>query len=226
MFDQLIESKKKAEVKKGLGIGFFSLLIHTGIVLGAVYATLSAKQNDEGVVVDTNMVYLNQEEQQKPQEQEQQVVLDVPLKGFQTVVALSEIPTDIPPVNLNEQFDPKDYSGTGVEGGVSTGAVPTSNQVFMESLVEERPERLSGPPLVYPPMLQTAGIQGTVVVEAVVDTTGRVEPNSLKIVSSPHPGFDGPAKLLVQKSLFRPARVGGRAVRVLIRVPINYTLRR
>lgn len=225
MFDTLIESKKKTEVKKGLGMGTISLIMHSSIIVAAVYATLSAGQKDEGPIIDTAMVYLTQQED-KPQEEQPQVVLDVQLKGFQTVVAPTEIPTDIPPVNLNEQFDPKDYSGTGVEGGSGSGITPTGNQVFLEALVEERPEHLSGPPPAYPPMLQQAQIQGVVVVEAIIDTTGRVEPNSVKIVQSPHPGFDLAAKTFVLKSLYRPARVSGRAVRVLIRQPVNFQLRR
>ncbi|MBI1967803.1 MAG: energy transducer TonB [Gemmatimonadetes bacterium] len=226
MFDNLIESKKKTEVKKGLGVGTVSLFLHTAIIAAVVYATLSAGQTDAGVVIDTAMVYLSQQEEQKPEEEQPQVVLDVPLKGFQTVIAPTEIPTDIPPVNLNEQFDPRDYSGTGVEGGLATGLVPTGNQVFIESLVEERPERLSGPPLVYPDLLRQAGIQGQVVVEAIIDTTGRVEANSVKIILSPHSGFDQSAKNMVLKSLYRPARVSGRAVRVLIRQPINFQITR
>ncbi len=109
------------------------------------------------------MVFLNQEEQKKPEEQPP--VVDVPqLKGFQTVVAPTDIPTNIPPINLQEHFDPKDYTGTGVEGGIGTGIVPSSDQVFMESVVEERPEVLSGPALNYPDLLRQAGVQGRVLV--------------------------------------------------------------
>ena len=226
MFENLIESKKKAETKKGLGVGTISAIMHTVLIVGAVYATASAAKAGEEQVIDTAMVFLSEQQEEKQEEEPPPVVLDVPLKGFQTVIAPTEIPTDIPPVNLQEQFDPKDYSGTGVEGGLASGLVPTGNQVYIESLVEERPERLSGPPLVYPDLLRQAQIQGVVVVEAVIDTTGRVEPNSVKIISSPHSGFDQSAKNVVLKSLYRPARVSGRAVRVLIRQPINFQLTR
>src|SRR5439155_20024286 len=147
--------------------------------------------------------------------------LDVPLKGFQTVVAPEVIPTNIPTVNLTEHFDPKDYSGTGVEGGLATGMVPSGNDVFMESIVEEKPSILSGPQLVYPDLLRQAGIQGRVIVQVIVDTTGRAEPNSVKVLQSPNPGFDQPAKNYVLKSLYRPARVHGRAVRVLVNQPLG-----
>jgi len=154
VFDTLIESKRKSNSKRLFGVGFMSLTIHTVIIAGAVYATLNAGQTDNSVKVDTTVVYL-QQQQQKPPEQ-QPVQLDIPLKGFQTVVAPEVVPTNLPPVNLQEHFDPKDYSGTGVEGGLGTGLVPTGNEVFMEAIVEEKPSVLSGPVPVYPELLKQA----------------------------------------------------------------------
>jgi protein TonB len=222
VFDTLIESKKKADAKKAFGLGVVSLVGHGGVVIFAVIATLTASQAAEEMMVDTTMVFLNQEEQKQ---EEQPPVLDIPqLKGFQTVVAPTDIPTNIPPINLQEHFDPKDYTGTGVEGGIGTGIVPSSDQVFMESVVEERPEVLSGPPPQYPDLLRQAGIQGRVIVQAIIDTSGRAEPPSVKVIQSPNPGFDQNARTYVLKALFRPARVHGRAVRVLVNLPIDFKI--
>lgn len=225
MFDTLIESKRKPNVKGGSAASLFSLIFHTALVAGAVYATLTAGETAEEVVIDTAMVYLSDKQEEEKPEEPPPVVLDVPLKGFQTVLAPTEIPTDIPPIDLSETFDPRDYSGVGVEGGVATGIEPTANQVYLEAVVEEKPEPLSGPPLQYPELLRQAQIQGRVLVEAIIDTSGRAEPNSIKIVQSPHPGFDQPAKNYMRQALFRPARVHGRPVRVLVRLPIDFKLR-
>ncbi len=222
MFDNLIESKKKSNRRKLFGVGFVSLTIHTAVIAAAVIATLHAGQTDNSVRVDTALVFIEQQQQQKPPEQ-QPVQLDVPLKGFQTVVAPDVIPTNLPPVNLQEKFDPKDYSGSGVEGGLATGMV-LGNEVFMEAIVEEKPSVLSGPIPVYPELLKQAQIQGRVLVQAVIDTLGRAELNSVKILQSPNPGFDQSARQYVLKALFRPARVHGRAVRVLINIPIDYKI--
>jgi len=222
VFETLIESKRKRDRKKYFGVGVVSLVVHTAIIAGAVIATLNAGQSDTKVRVDTAMVYL-QEQQQKPPEQ-QPVQLDVPLNVFQNVVATTEIPTNIPPVNLQEKFDPKDYSGSGVEGGTANGMVPTGNEVFMEAIVEEKPSVLSAPQPPYPELLRQAGIQGRVLIQAVIDTTGRAEPNSIKIIQSPNPGFDQPSRTWIQHALFRPARVHGRAVRVLVQVPLDYRI--
>jgi protein TonB len=96
----------------------------------------------------------------------------------------------------------------------------------MESVVEERPEMLTHPPLQYPDLLRQAGVQGRVLVQAIIDTSGRAEPASVKVIQSPNPGFDQPAKQMILKGLFRPARVHGRAVRVLVNVPIDFTIKR
>lgn len=225
MFEHLIESKRKADVKKGVSTGFMSLVIHGGVIAGAVYATLASGKAEDTGPVDTMMVYVSQEEEQK-QEEPEPVVLDVQLKGFQTIAAPTEIPTDIPEIDLKETFDPKNYSGVGVEGGSATGIVLSSDQVFLESVVEERPERLTGPNPQFPDLLRQAGVQGRVLVQGVIDTTGRAIPNTVRVVQSPHPGFDEAAKRIMLQSLFRPGRVGGRAVKVLVSLPVDFTLKR
>ena len=40
-------------------------------------------------------------------------------------------------------------------------------------------------------------------VQAIIDTSGRAEPPSVKIIQSPNPGFDQPAKNYVLRALFR-----------------------
>src|SRR5437660_1536840 len=63
-----------------------------------------------------------------------------------------------------------------------------------------------------------------VVIGAVAATLGRVEPRSVSIVASPDPGFAVSARDYVLRALFRPARVHGRPVRVLVRLPIDFAL--
>lgn len=98
--------------------------------------------------------------------------------------------------------------------------------VFKESVVDERPELLSGPALTYPDLLRQAGVQGRVLVQAILDTLGRAEPESVEILQSPNPGFDSSARDYVLQAMFRPGRVHGRAVRVLVNIPIDYSVRK
>lgn len=223
MFDVLIESKKQSQRGKLAGTSIVSIVFHTLVIGGLVYATLSAGETDNAITEDTAMVYVQQETKQPDQPQ---VQLEVQFKGFQTVVAPTDIPTNIPPVNLQDRFDPRDFTGVGVEGGTASGLVPTADAVLSVDVVQEKPERLAGPQPVYPPLLMQAGIEGTVMVQAIIDTMGRVEPSSVKVTQTANPGFNESAKQTVLKSLFRPARVYGKAVRVLIQLPVTYTIRR
>jgi len=212
----LLESRRKTGTKRLFGVGFASLAIHSAIVAGVVYATPHAAPRDD-VRMHTTVVLLAPQEQQKAADPPP-VQLAHALKGFQTVALPAQIPIDIPPVDLQQRFDPKDYSGCGVEGGLSR------NEVYAEALVEERPALLSAPPPIYPALLKQAGIQGRVILPAVIDTMGRVEPASVRIMKSPHPAFDQPTKDWVLKALFRPARLHGRGVRVSVNLRVDYSI--
>ncbi len=180
----LLESRRRISSKRLFGVGFASFTIHTAIIAGIVFATLHAAPRDDRVKVDTTVVLLAPQERQKPAEPAPVQLVDA-LKGFQTVAVPAQIPTNIPPIDLQQRFDPKDYSGSGVEGGRANGTVVSGSEVYAEALVEERPELLSAPPPVYPPLLRQAGIQGRVILRAVIDTTGRVEPASIRVIKSP-----------------------------------------
>ena len=219
---RLLETKRRTEKTKLFGSGAASLAFHAVLIGGAVYATLSARPADIAVRMDTTVVLLTPAQRQPavPPPAE----LAEPLRGFQTVTIPTQLPTAIPKLDLQERFDPKDYSGVGVEGGRANGVVPSGNEVYSESLVEERPSLLSAPPARYPDLLKQARIQGRVLLRAIVDTTGRVEPGSVVIATSPNPGFDLPAREWILKALFRPARMHGKAVRVHITQPLDYSI--
>ncbi len=102
---------------------------------------------------------------------------------------------------------------------------PRADTVYSESDVEEKPVRDSGPMLDYPTLLREARIEGEVVVEAIIDTLGRAEPTSLRVVQTANPGFNESAKDNVLETRFRPGRVHAKAVRVLVRLPIRFRLK-
>ncbi len=107
-------------------------------------------------------------------------------------------------------------------GGSGDGRA--ADQVYSEAAVDEPAAIVSAPPLEYPPALRQAGLQGRVTVQAVIDTLGRAEPASLKVIARPNTAFDQSARAYVLHAVYRPARVKGRAVRVLIRVPVDYRI--
>jgi protein TonB len=139
---------------------------------------------------------------------------------------------DIPPPQQNQHFDAADFSGVGVEGGVASGVVggtgPISDQPYMEAVVEERPEAITGTCIspTYPEILRQAGIDGRVTMEFIIDTLGRAERASLRVVSSVNQLFDAPARQAVLSCRFRPGRIQGHAVRVRVQQPINFQINR
>lgn len=107
-------------------------------------------------------------------------------------------------------------SGTPLEAGAGPMWSP---------FAETTPEVLSGPLPRYPDLLRQAGIQGRVVLEATVDTTGRAERASIFVAEATNPAFIGPATDALLATLFRPGRVNGQGVRVRVRIPYEFTIR-
>jgi protein TonB len=146
----------------------------------------------------------------------------VPTIGIPTIADLPEI--ELPSSVLQTGAPSHAVFPTSVPTTVTSGnGQPVGG--WSGVLGEARPEVLTGPLPVYPELLRQAGVQGHVVLEAVVDTTGRVRPASISVVSATNPGFVAPARQALLATLFRPARVGGRAVPMLVRVPFDFTIR-
>ncbi|PYP60435.1 MAG: hypothetical protein DMD44_02245 [Gemmatimonadetes bacterium] len=72
------------------------------------------------------------------------------------------------------------------------------------------------------PRCKRSGLDGTVVVEAALDSTGHVEPGSAHVVLSPNHAFDAEALRVVRGSVYRPARLQGRPVGAVIRQAIGF----
>jgi len=112
---------------------------------------------------------------------------------------------------------------------IYSGAVasPGTGQpgVLGDLLAEENAEILTGPLPAYPDLLRQAGIQGKVLLEAVVDTTGRVPAQSIVVVTATNPAFIAPARQALLATLFRPAMVGGKPVRMRVRIPYEFAIR-
>jgi TonB family protein len=74
----------------------------------------------------------------------------------------------------------------------------------------------------YPADLQKSGVTGIVQVQFVVDKNGKVEPSSIKVVSSTVPQLADAAKKVVEEIKFRPGQVKGQAVKSMVLLPIVY----
>lgn len=65
---------------------------------------------------------------------------------------------------------------------------------------------------------------GRVVVQFVVDTTGRAELSTFKVLVSSNPAFSASVRTALASARFYPAELGGRRVRQLVQLPANFEL--
>jgi TonB family protein len=74
----------------------------------------------------------------------------------------------------------------------------------------------------YPEALSRAGLSGVVDLEYEVKADGRVNSASIRVISSTHPAFTSSACEAIRTARFRPARLLGRAVAVMVRQRISF----
>lgn len=88
------------------------------------------------------------------------------------------------------------------------------------------PRHLWSPPLAYPPAMVARGIEGSVLLEAMVDTAGTVVTSTIRVIGSSSAAFEAPAVVMLRESRFEPGRIGGRLAPMLVRVPVRFELQR
>lgn len=235
MFSNLVESKRKRQ--RSVGGTLTSALLHVGLIAGAVYATAHAavefeKPRQEKV----DFLEVKKDEPPPPKEEAPPPPPDVvaappPPKGFQILTAPVEIPDVLPDIDLSKKMtDEADFSGKGVAGGTSKGveggkAPVVSDQPFFEFQVEKPVTALPGSANPrYPDILRQAGVEGEVLAQFVVDTTGRAEVRTFKVLKASHDLFGTAVKNALPGMRFIPAEVGGRKVRQLVQQPFSFAI--
>ena len=218
MLDLLIESGTRATARRELvPSGLIAVVAHAAIVAAAVLATLEPAR---AVSAEHSPVIIAWPEP-LGRDRRGDVAVDIPGPPEIVVDAPRVLPVGLPPIDAGGRIEPfvvmRGVGGTGP--AADAGEAPAD---WMS--VEEPPLLLAGPPPAYPDLLRAAGLQGRVVLQAVIDTLGRAE-GAAVVVESSNRGFDAAALAYVRRALFRPGRVHGRAVRVLIHLPIDFTLR-
>ena len=76
----------------------------------------------------------------------------------------------------------------------------------------------------YPELLRSAGVGGEVVAQFVVDTLGRVEVGSVRVLRATHPLFAQAVERTLPVARFIPAEAGGHRVRQLVQQPFAFAV--
>lgn len=87
--------------------------------------------------------------------------------------------------------------------------------VYLPNQVDEMPRRLSGPSFDYPAGALKTGDGERVLIEAVIDTSGRIEPLTLRIMETPDSAMNDSVRADFLATVYSPARRSGRPVRFL-----------
>lgn len=120
-------------------------------------------------------------------------------------------------------------TGLGITGGIATPIPPPQPVEVPRPLpgpvraaqLPEMPRKLVDVHPVYPEVARAARVEGTVVLEAVLDTSGRI--TQLRVLKSV-PLLDQAALDAVRQWRYTPSLYGGRPVSVLMTVTVRFTL--
>jgi periplasmic protein TonB len=135
------------------------------------------------------------------------VVIDVNVSG---------IPLPGPVIDLTRRGDFDPTANMVSSGG--TGGTPNvaNGSPLPEDLVDKPILAIPGTATPrYPSMLQTAGVEGDVRAQFVVDTLGRVEQGTVRVLDTSHDLFASAVRDALNRARFKPAEAGGRKVRQL-----------
>jgi protein TonB len=237
MFNNLLESSGKTGALGAKG-SVFSVVLHTAFIAIVVVATANAGKNALDEVREEKVQMIEQKE--KPPEPEKKppppdvVVAPPPPKGFQILTAPIEIPNVLPDIDLSKKMtDEADFTGKGVAGGTSKGVVggvpqPLNNTeaTYFDFQVEKQAALVSGTANPqYPEMLKASAIAGEVLAQFVIDTTGRADIATFKVLKSTHALFTDAVKKDLPRMRFLPAEVGGKKVKQLVQLPFAFSIK-
>lgn len=143
---------------------------------------------------------------------------------------------EIIPAELDNEIEDIVLQDVGIFENVPTGTPgpPTDDKPIIEDdkifeAVEENPEIIGGiaelqKKVYYTEIARKAGIEGTVVIEAIVDKKGNVTDVSVK--KSIGGGLDDVALKAVLNTKFKPGMQRGKPVNVRMWIPIKFVLRK
>jgi TonB family protein len=146
-------------------------------------------------------------------------------------LALDVVPPTIPGIDISLAPPSTDIGARAIDtwDGAShergNGGGQTQTGVVSANVVDVQVAPYPGAPTPrYPEALREAGIEGEVTLEFVVDTTGRVERGSVRVLSSAADAFVVSVRDALAGTRYHPALVGGRRVRQLVRQGFVFSL--
>jgi len=229
MLETLLESKPKGSRSTAGTIA--SVTTHTALIAAAVFATAQARVQPMATAETVRPVYFPPSIPQVHTPRSTPAAPTPPLDGHRMVFVGSHIDIAIPPIDYTAVLSKPEDFGSASTGalrpdGVETQAVPYGSS-FRADQVDRQVGLIPGVrPPAYPEALRSAGIEGKVVVEFVVDERGQPVQGSVRVVQSDNDLFADAVRAALGRLRFTPAEVGGKKVSQLVQMPFLFTLNR
>lgn len=207
MFTHLIESTPHRQPSGRAGL--VSALFHSALIAAAIYATTSGTASD---AIATAASQAQKVIWVQPSVQPASAPA-APKPKPKPVVAPTKVPTATPPIDPNAQPTLELEAGpttTNVGGAGAPGAF-NAFDVDVEVVAiagTVRPQ--------YPDMLRSAGTEGQVIAQFVVNEKGRADRKTFRVVSSTHTQFSDAVSRALPQMRFKPAKIGGKPVSQLV----------
>lgn len=227
MFNTLLESRRQRQ--RAWGGTTTSVVAHAAVILVAVQMTLRADPRHEGQL--ESVVYVEPKDDAPLPPKPPIFEPPPPPPGSSVLSTVIEIPDVLPPIDPSRPItNEDDFRGMpGTRREPTPGAAPTSarDEPYFETMVEKPVAEASNSQRPrYPDLLKSAGVEGSVIAEFVVDTVGRVELPSFRILRQSHDLFGAAVRAALPGMRFLPAEVGGRRVRQLVQQPFVFAIQR
>jgi protein TonB len=234
MFSTLLESKGR--VTRRTGGSIVSLAVHVTVVGAMVAATANATVRMPDDPQETTITFRTEQPAPATPPAASASTSDVfsnvaPALGAPALDMPIDVPTGIPPVDLSRGVTNSDDFqsgrrglGTGIPGGSQAAA---GADVYFSAQVEKPVMTLPGTPgPAFPEMLRAAGVEGQVVAEFVVDSTGAARMDTFRVLSSDHDLFSAAVRRSLERMRFLPAEVGQRRVAQMVHQTFQFALNR
>jgi len=229
MLETLLESRPKGSRSTAGTIA--SVTTHTALIAAAVFATAQARVQPRAPAETVRPIYFPPS---TPQVHAPRTTPAVPTRstdGHRMVFIGTHIEIAIPPIDITTVVSkPVDF-GSASTGALRPGAVETPAPAYGSAFRADQVDRQVGlipgvRPPAYPEALRSAGVEGKVLVEFVVDERGQPVQGSIRVVQSDNDLFTDAVKVALGRLRFTPAEVAGKRVSQLVQMPFVFTLNR
>ncbi len=231
MFSNLVESGSKGVRRQPGSVASF--VAHYALILVLLYTSAQAETTENRSRIE-KVAFVEQRKEPAPKTAPPPDIVAVPRPARIEPVLIPplEVPTALPEIDLSRPLTDPEAFIRGTRRDTTRRPVPTDVKVdpsrtFLDFQVERPATQApnSATPL-YPDILRQAGVEGEALVSFVVDTSGRVDIGTFKVVRSSHELFAAAVRNALPRMRFIPAAVGDTKVRQLVQQPYSFAIQR